>query len=878
MESPENRTTASAGEGIFNRPARMLMLLSAVFAALVATPFVWSASTVSPPTFTQTNLLSDVAGMAKQTDPNLVNPWGMALGLNSGIWISDNGAGKGTTYDGKGQALPSGSPQIVSIPAPGAQGGASSPTGVVTNATTGFVISAGQKSAPSAELFATEDGTIAGWSSNVDPAKAVVAVDNSGKGAVYKGLAMGFNGDGAFLFATDFHGGTVDVFDSTFHPVRTNGFRDPQIPAGYAPFGIAAINGQLYVTYALQDDDKKDDVKGAGNGFIDVFDTDGKLSKRFVSRGQLNSPWGMAWAPFEGFGSFDNALLVGNFGDGFINAFDFDSGEFLGTVNDANSKPVHIEGVWALLFGLGVAQSSSNTLYFTAGIGDEKHGLFGSLTVNSSSLPPPEGPTLTDAGLKLTTVISGLNQPTGMAFLGDSDFLVLEKASGKVQHVMKGSIVGTALDLPVNSASERGLLGIALQPDFARTHGVYLYWTQSSTGSDSINLADVPLLGNRVDRYIWDPTSGTLTFDRNIIMLRSFQADAGQPMRGNHDGGKILFGPDGKLYIQIGDQGRRGQLQNLATGPFGPGQPDDQFGGPMPDDAHLTGVVLRLNPDGSTPSDNPFAKVTAADLADLEQSTGLPVPPALQTYNALANVRKVFSYGRRNSFGLAFDPSTGFLWESENGDDAFDEINRITAGSNGGWIQIMGPLSRVPDYRAIESSFTPLQGNLPVAGNVPFSAIDPTTFIPALQQVRWPPAQIANSPGQAMTRLFVLPGSHYDEPEFSWKWAVAPAAIGFAGTALGSQHSGSMFVGASRTFLDGGYLFEFKFDQSRKHLAFDDSKLKDAIDNNDYKFDEGESAALVAGKNFGVVTDIVTGPDGNLYITSLSKGVVYMVR
>jgi len=834
-----------------------------------------SAASVTP-TFTQTNLVSDVAGMAKITDPNLVNPWGMALGLNSGIWISDNGSGKATTYDGKGQPLPPGSPLVVSIPAHG--GGMSSPTGVATNATAGFVISAGGKSAPSSEIFVTEDGTIEGWNSSVDPSQAVIAVDNSAAGAIYKGLAMGFNESGAFLFATNFHAGRIDVFDSNFRPVhKDDKFRDPHLPAGYAPFGIAAINSHLYVTYALQDADKEDDVAGAGHGFVDIFDTEGNLLKRFIRQGQLNSPWGMAWAPFEGFGGFNNALFVGNFGDGTVNAFDFDSGEFLGAIRDASNSLVQIPGIWALQFGLGVAGASSSTLFFTAGIDDEKHGLFGTLTVNPSSLPPPEGPAMVDPKLQVTTAVAGLNQPTSMAFLGPSDFLVLEKASGKVQHVLNGAIVGTALDLPVNSASERGLLGITLDPDFIHNHGVYLYWTQSSTNADSTNLADVPLLGNRVDRYVWNPVIHTLALDNNIIMLRSFQADAGQPMRGNHDGGKILFGPDGKLYVQIGDQGRRGQLQNLARGPFGPGQPDDQFGGPAPDDAHLTGSIFRLNPDGTTPSDNPFADVSVDQVAELERKAGVTLTSA-QLNNVVANIHKIFSYGRRNGFGLAFDPLTGFLWESENGDDAFDEMNRITAGSNGGWVQVIGPLHRVDQFKQIETSFTPLQGNLPVAGNIPFSAIDPATFIPALQQVRWPPTLIPDSPGQAKHRLFDLPRSHYDDPEFSWKWAVAPAAIGFAERALGSQHAGNLFVGAARTFLDGGYLFEFTFDHSRREFAFSDPKLKDKVDDNDYKFDEGESESLVAGKNFGIVTNIVSGPDGNLYVTSLTNGAVYMIH
>jgi aldose sugar dehydrogenase len=477
----------------------------------------------------------------------------------------------------------------------------------------------------------------------------------------------------------------------------------------------------------------------------------------------------------------------------------------------------------------------------------------------------------------VTTLVSGLNQPTSMVFMGPGDLLVLEKASGRVLHIVNGAVMGTALTLPVNSASERGLLGIALQPDFASSHGVYLYWTQSLSGTVSTDMADVPLLGNRVDRFVWNPVTQTLTPDRNIIRLHSFQADAGEPMRGNHNGGKILFGPDGKLYFQIGDQGRRGQLQNLASGPFGPGKGDDQFGGPAPDDAHLTGVIFRLNPDGAVPDDNPFANVTTQDMAQLEQQAGVTLS-STQLSNVVANIHKIYSYGRRNGFGLAFDPMTGLLWESENGDDAMDEMNQITAGSNGGWIQIIGPVNRVNDYKSIESSFTPLQGNLPVAGNLPLSAIDPTTFIPSSQQVRWSPTLIADSPGQARDRLFVLPGAHYEDPEFSWKWSVAPAAIGFAGPALGPDHSGNLFVGASRTYLDEGYLFEFKFDSGRRHFAFSDPQLADRIDNNDYKFDEGQSGSLVAGENFGIVTNIVTGPDGNLYVTSLSNGKIYMIR
>src|SRR5262245_46776517 len=231
--------------------ARLLMVALAACAALAFAPCLPSALAAVTTTFTQTNLVSDVPGMATRTDPNLVNPWGMALGLNSGLWIADNGSGKATTYDGTGQPIPSGSPLVVTIPAPGGGAGTSPPTGVATNGTSGFVISVGSSTAPSTELFASEDGTIRGRNSSVGPPPAVIAVGNSADGAVYKGLALGFNEAGAFLFATNFHAGTVDVFDSHSQPVSLPvGFKDPHLPDGYAPFGIAAITGPRDVTSA----------------------------------------------------------------------------------------------------------------------------------------------------------------------------------------------------------------------------------------------------------------------------------------------------------------------------------------------------------------------------------------------------------------------------------------------------------------------------------------------------------------------------------------------------------------------------------------------------------------------------------------------------
>jgi len=599
-------------------------------------------------------------------------------------------------------------------------------------------------------------------------------------------------------------------------------------------------------------------------------------------------------------------------------------------------------------------------------------------------------PSLVDSNLSVRTNVSGLVQPTTMAFIGPKDMLVLEKASGKVQRVTDGVIQPTpALDLAVNSGSERGLLGIALHPYFPTNPGVYLYWTESTTGADTTALGETPLLGNRVDRFVWN--GSTLTFETNIIRLRALQEDAGQAARGNHDGGVIKFGRDRKLYIYMGDNGRRGQMQNL---PDGPGctnppcagipagnLPDDQFGGPEPDNAHLTGVILRLNDDGSTPKDNPFRRAGARRGGE-----------------AGANLQKVFAYGIRNGFGMAFDPFTGKLWEAQNGDDTFTEINLVEPGANLGWVQVMGPLSRIEQFKEIETS---------------------SNFF-GLQQVRWLPTNIADSQGEALARLFWVfdrgdkftafltgsqevpavqteasaiagfeleddgslefelrairpikgvtmahihlgargqngavaaflfesstprdfrfgeriahgrlsdsnviarpgftptianlvdrmrqgrayanvhtvthpsgevrgqiivadrkPVSHYSDPEFSWKFEVAPAAVGFVSSrALGERYHGDMVVGAARTNLLGGNLFRFNLSDGRRKLDVDDPRLHDRVADNLAKFDITESESLLFGTGFGIGTDIQTGPNGNLYVVSLSNGEIYEV-
>jgi len=323
--------------------------------------------------YIQTNLVSNGTIKAKRTDPNLLNAWGIAFFPGAPFWIADNHAGVATLYDGNGRRFP----LVVDIPPPpgSPKGTLSAPTGLVVNNTLQFIIpGTGQQSL---FIFDGEDGTLTAWSPMVKPTKAVVVVDNSKKDAIYKGLALGSNAKGNFLYAANFHAGTVDVFDSRFKPATLAGsFEDPNLPLGYAPFGIRNIDGDLFVTFAKQDAAKEDDDAGPGRGFVDVFDTDGNLIQRFATRGTLNSPWGIARAPFD-FGAFSGDILIGNFGDGRINAF-HTGGAFVGQLQDTHGAPIAIDGLWSLTFG-GATQSDPDTLYFTAGPNDEEDGLFGSI-------------------------------------------------------------------------------------------------------------------------------------------------------------------------------------------------------------------------------------------------------------------------------------------------------------------------------------------------------------------------------------------------------------------------------------------------------------------------------------------------------------------
>jgi uncharacterized protein (TIGR03118 family) len=330
--------------------------------------------------YKQRNLVSDSnAVRAEHHDPHLINAWGLAFNPYGVAWVADNGTGFSTLYDGDGK------PQSLVVTIPGTAKEAGNPTGTVFYGGMGFVVSKGSASGPSRFLFVNEDGGISGWAPTVDPTHAIRVIDNSANNAIYKGVTISGNGKSHLLYATDFHNGKVSVYDSNFKPVYMSdrAFQDPNLPSGYAPFGIQAIGGDIYVSYAKQDDEREDDVQGRGLGFIDVFDPDGHLLRRFASNGALNAPWGMTLAPAS-FGRFSNRLLVGNFGDGTINAYDLASGQWVGRLKGQNRQPIRIPGLWGIAFGNGLANQPVDTLFFTAGPLDEKHGLYGRLDVLDS--------------------------------------------------------------------------------------------------------------------------------------------------------------------------------------------------------------------------------------------------------------------------------------------------------------------------------------------------------------------------------------------------------------------------------------------------------------------------------------------------------------
>jgi len=378
---------------------------------------------------------------------------------------------------------------------------------------------------------------------------------------------------------------------------------------------------------------------------------------------------------------------------------------------------------------------------------------------------------VSDPLLQVTEFVAGLSLPTAMALLPTTagtplEFLVGEKATGRVMHLRGNAILGPVLDLAVNSRSERGLLGLALHPDFTSNGFVYLYYSASSTGADNVDQNGIA--ANRVVRYVWDGARLSAPF-----LLLDLPATPGP----NHDGGVLLFGPDGMLYGVIGDLNRNGQLQNYPSGPAA----DD------------TGIIFRLQDDGSLPADNPFAALGGA-------------------------MAKVFAYGVRNSFGMDFEPQTQVLWDSENGPDRFDELNRVPGGYNSGWEQIMGP-----------------------------DAQDP----------------------QGTSDLWNASGSQYADPLFSWSVPIGVTAIHFVRTAvLGPEYVHDLLVGDNNT----GALYRFEPSPDRTSLVMPTPETADRVADN-----ATERDVFRFGAGFGVITDIETGPDA-VYVCSLSTGRIYRIR
>jgi uncharacterized protein (TIGR03118 family) len=418
------------------------------------------------------NLASDIPGLAQTTDSNLVNPWGIASSPTGPFWFGNEGRGNSAILDGSGEDFS----LVVSI---SAAGWGSAPTGVVFNSGPGFVISENGISAPSRFLFASENGVISAWSAVVDSARAIPAIDNSSSWAFYTGLAIAANTGGhSFLYAADFSHGTVDVFDQNFRPVLSaGGFRDPTLPTGFAPFNVASLNGLLFVAYAQHGVGGSEMIDGPGHGFIDAYDMRGNLVRRFASGGPLDSPWGLALAPND-FGAFGGALLIGNNGDGHVSAYDPKSGTFLGQLRNDAGLPLVIPDLWALSFGNGHVGGDAHTLFFTAGIGDEQHGLFGAIqapnrrgadTAGSGifdprapgepgdyPLPPRSGPTL--RGTERAIPISQLLPMKDSSLVMIPTLFTASMQDGAIQNSSSSSSVSvSAVRAAIESGSGAGL-------------------------------------------------------------------------------------------------------------------------------------------------------------------------------------------------------------------------------------------------------------------------------------------------------------------------------------------------------------------------------------------------------------------------------------
>jgi uncharacterized protein (TIGR03118 family) len=391
------------------------------------------AGSLSANSYLVHNLVADQPGVADHTDPNLVNPWGNAFSATSPFWVGNNGTGTSTLYDGSGAPNAS---IIVQIPSPGGMPTGGAVSGVMVNATaTAFLLAPGKQSQ---FAFCSEDGLISGWNSTVDATHAQVLLDNSKNNATYKGCAIAIpNGGTPQMYVANFNSGKVEVYDQTMKPVAAP-FANPAIPASFAPFNIAVLGGKVYVAYAMPDAEKHDDVAGPGNGYVSVYDLSGNLLGPTISGGNLNSPWGLAIAPAT-FGDFSGALLVGNFGDGKINAYNPSTGALMGTLNDTHGSPLVIPGLWSLNFGNNGKNTDPATLYFTAGPDDESHGLLGSILA---------APSFTTANL--------MNGASFSTALGPNTWVSIVKGGGlsaTTRSWLATDFIGNALPTQLNGVS-----------------------------------------------------------------------------------------------------------------------------------------------------------------------------------------------------------------------------------------------------------------------------------------------------------------------------------------------------------------------------------------------------------------------------------------
>jgi uncharacterized protein (TIGR03118 family) len=575
----------------------------------------------APGGFVQTNLVSDIPGLAQVTDPNLLNPWGLTASSNSPFWVANNVSGTATLYNGQGGIVP----LVVNIPTntPGIVG---SPTGTVFNTLgSGFNVSetvdGTTKTGSSAFLFDTEDGIIAGWSPGVDRANALIAVNNPGAG--YTGLAIGTDSAGqTLLYAANFVQGTIEVFDQNFQAVTSSlagSFQDAQIPAGYAPFNIQNLNGQLYVEYAQF-------ARGAGNGFVDVYSTDGVLEQRLVQQGVLNAPWGVTIAP-SNFGSLSNDLLVGNFGDGQINAFDPNSGQFLGQVTLGNGQPFQEGNLWALQFGNGSGSGATNTLYFTAGIRGQQHGLFGSLQALPNLAPSdPLLPSLANAALQTFSTVpaNGDQNPYGVAFVP--------------QDIQSGGVL------------QPGDVLISNFNDNANVQGTGSTIVRiSADGQQSVFFQGGPGLGL---------TTALGVLKSGFVIVGNVPTSNGTAQQGS----LLILDSNGNVVTQLTD--------SSLNGPWDLALNDQGNLAQVFVSNVLSGSVTRINlsiPAGSTPiveSETPIA----SGYASQTDPNALVVGPT----------------------GLAFDPSSGTLYVASTADNGIYAIaNAGTAGSDQGMGQLV---------------------------------------------------------------------------------------------------------------------------------------------------------------------------------------------